>query len=403
MKRFLSFLIIWLIILMGINQAVINVFALRPLSSKEMPLELVLTDGKKSSIVNNRLAQFENELEQLTANRGFEVNSKTKFILFVCGRAVVSGDKKYINAFREFLGIDVVRVSYEVENTEKLAETLELIIQSNRVIGAMITQPWKIESFNILQKSKDTSNIKMTDIVLKVGAINHITKFSDYIFLDSSDGEAFIKGYEEIFPNNLKERGVMLLGCGGSGREIAVALAAYGVGEIHLVEIPHALYKARNLKKSLTQMYNIRVTISTPDSKRFKDYAKKACIIINASDVGMNKFDRKLTPFSNIKKLVSPDQVVIDIIVSPDVTGLLEQAFSVGANVYNGLNMSRLTTVSNILNWTETLLGKNSIQITEQELLEKITMHSEQSLGRLDAMQRLQHENCLKKEIQISA
>ncbi|NQT90668.1 MAG: hypothetical protein HQ558_05390 [Candidatus Omnitrophica bacterium] len=346
--------------------------------------------------------EFESRLEELARANGLTVSEDTKFVLLICGRPVLGGDKKYENAFRNLLGIDAVRVSCVTHDKKELAHTLAMLQKSPRVMGALITQPWKIEILELLQEGEYIGIADISDIALKVGAINHIAKRGNRLFADSIDGDAFIRAYTPNFPAGWQNELFTVLGSGGGGREIAFALAGTGVKRFHLVEIPRSLNKALDLREALEKSYaGLSVTVGIPDSTRSRKARSSSRVIINASDVGMDSPTRELTPFADIEGVVSPDQVIIDIIISPDVTGLLEQSFLRGAKVYNGLAMSRLTTVDHIFSFCKTLGTK--APMAKEELLARIIEHSRSTLGRIEAAERLEAEHSTIKNIQSAA
>ena len=121
---------------------------------------------------------------------------------------------------------------------------------------------------------------------------------------------------------------VLLVGAGGVGRSIAVALALEGIG--HLTIINRTSDKSQHLAETVQNAQpSCDVHTATAGDVHHHD------IIINATSVGMQKKD----PLPIDITAARPGTLVAEVIMKPEHTRLLQVARSLGLDVVPGREM----------------------------------------------------------------
>jgi shikimate dehydrogenase len=160
---------------------------------------------------------------------------------------------------------------------------------------------------------------------------NSVTNTSirqDYLLVgENTDGEGFLRSLAEDASFDPAGRRCVVLGAGGAARAVILALAGAGASDIGVVNrTPERARSAAALAGEVG-----RVVAA--------DAVAKADLIVNATPVGMagggvHDAELPLDP-----ELLSPGQVVADLIYHPDRTPLLEAATFRRAVAVNGLGM----------------------------------------------------------------
>ncbi|EGN65706.1 shikimate dehydrogenase [Fusobacterium animalis 11_3_2] len=133
-----------------------------------------------------------------------------------------------------------------------------------------------------------------------------------------------------------RKQKVVLIGVGGAGRAIAVQLAYEGVGELCIKELNKDL--ANEVKGTINKyISNVKVKILPDDEKSLKEELKDACLLVNATPLGM-KGRENLCVISG-PEVLHKDLFVYDIVYDPRETLLMKYAKQAGCQTTNGINM----------------------------------------------------------------
>lgn len=140
------------------------------------------------------------------------------------------------------------------------------------------------------------------------------------------DGAGFVAGlvHEGRDPAG---RAVTVVGAGGAGSGIAVALLEAGVGDLRICDRDAA--RLADLRERLETRWPRRVRFSTEPDLLGTDIA------VNATPLGLRETDE--LPFG--LEGLRPDAVVADIIMTPRDTRLLSLAAGGGHPVHHGIHM----------------------------------------------------------------
>jgi shikimate dehydrogenase len=199
---------------------------------------------------------------------------------------------------------------------DRFEETVRGLMAIGNLDGLIITVPYKARALPLA----DTVG---TDGRLS-GAINALRKDAGGRWAaDMFDGKGLVRGLKKRGVD-LAGRRVVLLGAGGAGSAVAVALAKEGVASMTLYDVDTD--KARLLAGRVQGHFPAcAVTIASPS-------LSDADILINATPVGMRPED----PMPIASPKLRPPLIVVDIIMKPEVTPLLELAQTSGCQAFGG-------------------------------------------------------------------
>jgi len=227
------------------------------------------------------------------------------------------------NASIRSLGLDAVYVAYDVA-PDKLMDVLAAM-QAMGFGGVNLTIPLKEVAFRGLTRLDTSARL--------FGAVNTVQFDAGGMIGHNTDGYGFLKSVEESSGRSLSGAKVFVLGCGGSGRAVALSAAGAGASEIALAGTNEA--KRRAVAAELKQKYPaVRVhealTIAEQESA-----CRASDVVVQATPVGMKPDDQPLLGPSAFRK----GQHAIDLIYLYPETVFMKQAKAGGAQAANGLGM----------------------------------------------------------------
>jgi shikimate dehydrogenase len=184
--------------------------------------------------------------------------------------------------------------------------------------GLLITMPHKFTAFTYCATSSERAKL--------LGVVSVIRRNPDGSWHgDMLDGFAFVKAQKDegAQPDGAR---VLLVGAGGAGSAIAVALLEAGVREL----IIHDTDESRVVQviELLSDLGRGRVTAGPPDPT--------GCdMVCNATPMGMAVGD----PLPVATNLLNPSMFVGDVIAGHGVTPLLQAARAAGCKTADGVKM----------------------------------------------------------------
>jgi shikimate dehydrogenase len=160
-----------------------------------------------------------------------------------------------------------------------------------------------------------------------VGAINVMRRDSDGRWSgDMFDGRGLV-GALRAEGHAIEGRRVMLIGAGGVGSAIAVALAEAGVAAITVSDVEPA--RAAALAQRVSRAFaGCRIVVGAP-------IADNHDMIVNASPVGMAAGDGLPAPLGALDRRT----LAFDVVVKPEATPFLRHAQSFGCATLGGYAM----------------------------------------------------------------
>ncbi len=219
-------------------------------------------------------------------------------------------------------------------------------LKAQNISGFNVTVPHKK---SIIKYLDDISN----DALL-MGAVNTVKNIQGKLKGYNTDAEGFVRDFKDGLDTNFKDKRVMLFGAGGTARALAVKLASEGIE--HLTLVNRTEQNAKNITELVKNNYGSIVSYILPDSPMLFDQMSQSHIIINTTPSGMSTY-LDSTPF-NIDYVFDKNQVVYDVVYSPEKTKFLLQAESYGCKTRNGFGMLINQGVSAFEIWTGKLVSR---------------------------------------------
>lgn len=198
-----------------------------------------------------------------------------------------------------------------------LRQVFDAARQIGNVRGWIVTVPHKIVLAPWVDELSAAAHV--------AGSVNAIRFRAGRTYGDLFDGQGFITG--------LATRGFAVAGCaalvigaGGVGSAIALALAEAGASRICLVDIDAG--RARRLAVRLAE----RGPTGTHFVAADLDCVTECQLVVNASPVGMNGDPRSPLDPGRLRA----SHVVAEVVMTPELTPLLLAARSLGCEVHPG-------------------------------------------------------------------
>lgn len=222
------------------------------------------------------------------------------------------------NAAFAAAGLDWVYVAFEVSDGEvpqALAGAVALGLG-----GLSVTMPHK----EAVARCCD----RLSDDAAALGAVNCVVPVDGLLVGHNTDGAGFVSALavDGVDPAGLR---CAVLGAGGAGRAVALALVRAGAAEVAIVN--RSADRGRRAvdllgeRGRLVDVADAAVTVASAE------------LVVNATPVGMGQPRPDDLPVD--AGLLHAGQVVVDLIYEPTETPLLAAARAQGAVGYNGLPM----------------------------------------------------------------
>lgn len=291
--------------------------------------------GKKDIISDNYWARIAREEK-------IPLVENTKIAVFV-GGPHIKGEyyyKLFTHTIKKLFEskVDLVYLPYvidpkEIDSQSKL-KTLKQELRNNpRLVGAVITRPWK-EAFLDIDLSYS-----------KAKAINYVVKNGDgQLEGFAVDGDSWLAGLNRDlgFPYDFQGKNVVILGMGGSAKELAVTLNGKGVARLTFSE--RDTNKIDSMRKFLTSFnpdYQYEFLNSDKSSsvlcKPLHTAIRASAIIINATGVGRGDTNGK-SPLANSESIATVE--IASDLISGENTQFLQDAKGRGVtHVFMGRSM----------------------------------------------------------------
>ena len=247
-----------------------------------------------------------------------EVTGSTTLFVIVGDPIEQVRSPQVINALFAQAGADAVLVPLRVTR-KRFAETMRCLMDISNLQGIVLTVPFKVEAMSLVET--------VLPGALAAGALNAMRRTVTGRWEgDMFDGLGLVRALEEQGTSVIGKR-VLLVGTGGAGRAIAMALANHGVSELDLNDLDRM--RAEAVAQMVTRTVpTCRCSVASP---RFAGHD----IVINATPLGMQPADPLPIDLGGIGRA----HVLFDIVPKPDITPLMQQAQGFGARTIGGKRM----------------------------------------------------------------
>lgn len=181
------------------------------------------------------------------------------------------------NASFAALGLDAVYVPFRVEPSGlgPLLKTLSAV----GALGLNVTVPYKQAVLRHLHALAPSAR--------RIGAVNTVVFSGGKRIGHNTDGTGCLASLNPVLPPHGQR--AVLLGAGGAGRAVAVALCDAGLAHLTLVE-PDAS-ALRTLTARLARLGHRRVTACAPGTAAVRAALAQARLVINATPLGLRPTD----------------------------------------------------------------------------------------------------------------
>jgi shikimate dehydrogenase len=212
-------------------------------------------------------------------------------------------------------GVDAIMVPMLVHPGEFGASLFGLRAIEN-VGGLIVTVPHKTAAARLVKTASRRVTVAM--------AANALRPCSGGWEGELFDGEGFATGMEAE-GHELKGTHCALVGCGGAGAAIALALLERNVASLSIWDVDQT--KAADLAQRLHSAVPLEIRVSPPSSK--------TDVVINATPLGMAEDD----PVPIRLDMLRQGALVADAIMKPSRTRLLREAQKLGHSIQEGHHM----------------------------------------------------------------
>ena len=222
------------------------------------------------------------------------------------------------NPYFEQEGIDTLVVPMGCKG-EDYPGFFKSLFQLQNIIGALITMPHKVSTVAMLDE--------VSTAVQVCGACNAVRKEADGRLVgDMFDGQGFVRGLARK-GRPAQGASALVIGSGGVGSAIAVAMAETGVGRLALYDNRPEVME--QLASRLQQFFpTLPIQLGSNDPSRFE-------IVVNATPMGMEPGD----PLPIEVGRISPTAMVGEVVMKQEETPFVLAARERGCLTQIGTDM----------------------------------------------------------------
>ena len=226
----------------------------------------------------------------------------------------------------EALGLDYIYLSFDTSTSKYRGHSLAGLLdfaEKEGFAGLNITHPFKMEVPGLLHELSPEAKI--------LGAVNTVVFRNKHRFGYNTDYSGFRTAFQNQLPDASREH-VLLLGAGGAGSAVALALTDSGIRTLTVFDKDQG--KAVRLAERLSTVRpHTRIRVWESLSDQVLDQVDG---VVNATPMGMDNY-----PGAAIEaEELLPDTWVADVVYFPLETELLRRAREHGCRVMNGSGMA---------------------------------------------------------------
>lgn len=242
--------------------------------------------------------------------------------------------------------------------TQVHPEALEAAVAGLRAlgfIGANVTVPHK----EVVRPFLDT----VSDRAAAVGAVNTIVRDEqadgpDLLRGDNTDVEGFLTPLEKEVGGALDGESMLVFGAGGASRAVVYGLLAqYSPEQVTIVARRPA--QAEALASDLAE-YDAKGGLRVSTFETAGPSVRASRLVVNATPLGMAPDHRQQTPWTKAEDF-GPEDVVYDLVYTPEETRFLREAGAQGATTIGGLDMLVEQAAAAYQKWTGQSMPRDAV------------------------------------------
>ena len=235
------------------------------------------------------------------------------------------------NAAYKEMGLDwcYVAMPCNKSNLHEIATALRLV----NFKGLNITIPHKQEVLKACNKLTETAN--------NIQAVNTLIPEKDNQWIGANtDVEGFLA---PLKCHNLKDKNVIILGCGGSARAVVMGLNSLNIKKVTIIARNENSLDIfiKNMKNLLSKKY-ISIEGINSQKSNVTQYIKEADLIINTTPIGMKdtNIEQEQIPLGHkVWEFLSNKTILYDLIYTPRPTNWLKIGKQKNCFTIDGLDM----------------------------------------------------------------
>ncbi len=232
---------------------------------------------------------------------------------------------------------------------------------SNTITSSNVTYPFKEIAIEVADKLDISAQ--------RIGAANTLIKRDGKIIAYNTDYSGFKKAYEKT--RSEKPGKVVLIGCGGVGKAIAIALVDLGVEELTLFDMDEN--KSGQLA---SQIAKENVNVSTSNQSNLESNIKSATGLVNCTPVG-----HYATPGIPVKaEWISTQSWVFDAVYTPIDTEFLLCAKSKNIETISGFELFFNQAIDGFCLFTGTKPSEEQLQQFRESHFSQLTSYKQTHL-----------------------
>jgi len=246
------------------------------------------------------------------------VNGATRLYAIIGHPIAQVGSPAEMSARFRASGRNALMVPLDVEPSE-FERTVAALKAIRNFDGFSVTIPFKARMLPFVDR--------VLPMAARVGAVNAMRRDGDGRWTgDMFDGRGLVRSLTAA-GHRLRGCRALLIGTGGAGSAVAVALADAGAASIGLYDIDSE--KAAALAQRIARHYpDCKAVAAEPDPAG-------ADLVINATPIGMAPGDGMPVPLGRL----DPKTLAVDVILKPEPTPFLRHAAACGCRTADGRAM----------------------------------------------------------------
>lgn len=245
------------------------------------------------------------------------LNGRTKLYPLLGDPIVYARSPEWLSEHFAKRGMNYVSLPMEVPDGA-LKTVMDGLKQIKNVDGICLTMPHKVTGLALCDTLTETSRL--------VGVVSAIRRNKDGSWHGhTTDGDAFVKAQMD-HGAVVKDARVLVMGAGGAGSAIVIAMLEHGAREVGVYDIDEN--RSCRLVNLLSPKVGSRIRLATNDPSGFD-------LVCNATSVGMDNSD----PLPLDPSKLSPFMFVGDVVAGHGETKIIKAAKAVGCKTANGDDM----------------------------------------------------------------
>jgi shikimate dehydrogenase len=237
------------------------------------------------------------------------------------------------------LGIDAEYLCFDV-SPESLAGRLAAC-RDEGFRGLNLTVPHKSAAVALMDRLDASARL--------YGAVNTVRIDGDGLTGINTDADGFLEDLAVNFRMSPEGRRVLVLGCGGAGRALAIACAHLGTPEVLLAN--RTVAKSAQVAAEIARLLPdtpTEVRVLGGDRAEWTARCREADLVIQCTTAGLGAGDVSLLPPEAFRR----GQFLYDIVYTRRVTPTMRAALAAGADAANGAGMLVYQGAAAFREWT---------------------------------------------------